>query len=452
MTRKTLSRLGLGAAALAALIALAAFLPRSPLVAGMGAGDEVPTVRVEARPFERNVPAQGNLQAVQATPISVPAGVPGPFRIGWLAPDGSLVKKGDVIIRFDPSAIEKRLVDAEDDLHEAHLKMEKERLSGLSEVRKLEQDARIARVELEDASHFQKKDQTIFSRSEIIESDIDQQLAQEHQKHAEGSERTHRLLTGTEIALLEIKVRQADAKISQARRALQALAVTAPHDGVLILKRNWRNETTRVGDSVWNGQPLAEIPDLAAMEAEVYVLEADAGGLKAGKPATVVVESAPGVSYSGRIKRVDALAKPRIPGSPVQYFAVTVELPSTDPRVMKPGQRVQATLHLEQSANALLVPRQAVFEREGRMVVFRRKDRGQRGGRGAGGFEPVVIKLGASTVGRVVIVSGIGAGDVLALRDPNRPAGEPEIKPAARPSGPASRPSRGGGVMITISG
>jgi RND family efflux transporter MFP subunit len=445
MKKKTLSRLGLGALALAALIALAAFLPRSPL-AGMGAGDEVPTVRVEARPFERNVPAQGNLQAVQATPISVPPGVPGPFRIGWLAPDGSLVKKGDVIIRFDPSAIEKRLVDAEDDLHEAHLKMEKERLSGLSEVRKLEQDARIARVELEDASHFQKKDQTIFSRSEIIESDIDQQLAQEHQKHAEGSERTHRKLTGTEIALLEIKVRQADAKISQARRALQALAVTAPHDGVLILKRNWRNETTRVGDSVWNGQPLAEIPDLAAMEAEVYVLEADAGGLKAGKPATVVVESAPGVSYSGHIKRVDALAKPRLPGSPVQYFAVTVELPSTDPRVMKPGQRVQATLHLEQSANALLVPRQAVFEREGRMVVFRRNEHRQHG------FEPVVVKLGASTVGRVVIASGIGAGDVLALRDPNRPAGEPEIKPAARPTGPASRPSRGGGVMITISG
>jgi HlyD family secretion protein len=439
-------RLGLAAVAIAALVALGAFLPLSH------PGADVPTLRIEKTEFVRRVPAQGDLQAVRATPISVPAGVPGPFRIGWLAPDGSLVKKGDVVIRFDPSVLEKRLVDAEDDLHEAHLKMEKERLSGLSEVRKLEQDARMARVELEDASHFQKKDQTIFSRSEIIESDIDQQLAQEHQKHAEGSERTHRKLTGTEIALLEIKVRQADAKISQARRALQALAVTAPHDGVLILKRNWRNETTRVGDSVWNGQPLAEIPDLAAMEAEVYVLEADAGGLKAGKPATVVVESAPGVSYSGRIKRVDALAKPRIPGSPVQYFAVTVELPSTDPRVMKPGQRVQATLHLEQSANALLVPRQAVFEREGRMVVFRRKDRGQRGGRGAGGFEPVVIKLGASTVGRVVIVSGIGAGDVLALRDPNRPAGEPEIKPAARPSGPASRPSRGGGVMITISG
>lgn len=432
------SRLGLAAVGAAALIALGAFLP---LTRTNGAGD-VPTLRVEPRELVRSVPAQGNLQALRATPISVPVDVPGPFRIGWLAPDGSRVRKGAAVIRFDPSAIEKRLVDAEDDLREAQLKMEKERLSGLSEVRKLQRDAALARVELEGARQFQKKDQTIFSRSEIIESDIDQQLAEEHQKHAEASERTHRKLTGTETALLQIKVRQADAKIQQARRALQALVVTAPHDGVLILKRNWRGETTRVGDSVWNGQSLAEIPDLSAMRAEVYVLEADAGGLKAGKPATVVVESAPGVSYPARIQRVDALAKPRIPGSPVQYFAVTLELARTDPRVMKPGQRVQATLLLDQSRNALLVPRQAVFDREGRSVVYRQ---------GGHGFEPVEVKLGASTLGRVVVESGIAAGDRLALRDPTRPAGAPpETRPSDDSASGASRRSRRGHRMIVI--
>lgn len=427
-------RWGLAAvAAVALLFALGAFLPLSR------PGEDVPTLRIEPSDLVRSVPAQGDLQAVHATPISVPMGQ-GPFRIGWLAQDGSLVKKGDVLIRFDPSALEKRLRDAEDDLRSARLQMEKEQLSGLSEVRKLEKDAAMARVELEQASHFQKKDAEIFSRSEIIESDIDQKLAQEKQIHAEGSQRTHEQLTGTQVALLEIKVRQADAKIQQARAGLQALTVTAPHDGVLILKRDWRGETTRVGDNVWNGQSLAEIPDLSKMEAEVYVLEADAGGLKAGKPATVAVESAPGVTYPARIKRVDTLAKPRIPGSPVQYFAVTLELDRTDPRVMKPGQRVQATLLLDQRKDALLVPRQAVFDREGRSVVFRR---------GLRGFEPVEVKLGASTMGRIVVESGVSKGDVLALRDPTRPAGTPEVKPK-KLSAPPPRAPQGGGVMITI--
>ncbi len=243
------------------------------------------------------------------------------------------------------------------------------------------------------------------------------------------------------MALLQIKTRQADAKIQQARQGLQALAVSAPHDGVLILKRNWRGETTRVGDSVWNGQPLAEIPDLSTMEAEVYVLEADAGGLKPGRPATLAVESAPGVTYPARIARVDALAKPRVQGSPVQYFAVTLALEKTDVRVMKPGQRVQANLLLEERKGALLAPRQAVFDREGRSLVFRRKP--------GGGFDPVEVKLGPSTMGRVVVESGIKKGDVLALRDPTRPAGTPEVK---APKPPPAAPAQGSGrrVMMTF--
>jgi HlyD family secretion protein len=423
------------------LIALAAFLPRP----GSGAAGDVPVLRVAPEDFERQVPAQGNLQAVTATPVSVPLGVPGPFRIGWVAPDGSRVKQGDVVIRFDSSAIEKQLVDAGDDLKQNRLAMEKKEIEGSSELRKLEKDAAMARLELADAKQFQKKDALIFSRADIIESEIDQGLAEQREGHAQATRKTRQKLSGTEEALLQIKIRQADAKINQARAALQALTVTAPHDGVLILKRNWRGEATRVGDSVWNGQPLAEIPDLSRMEAEVYVLEADAGGLTPGRLAKVTVESAPGVTWPAKIARVDALAKPRILGSPVQYFAVTLALARTDPRVMKPGQRVQATLFLEQRRAALLVPRQALFDREGRTVVYRRDPRS----RGGNGFVPVEVKLGPSSLGRVVVDSGLRGGDVLAMRDPTRPAGAPpEKKDNVHKAPPVSSRRRGGGMII----
>jgi HlyD family secretion protein len=434
MMKTRASRFGVVAVAVALLVALAAFLP----LARPGEG-AVPTLKAEPQDFVRKVPAQGNLQAVRATPIMVPTGVPGPFRIGWVAVDGSRVKQGDVVIRFDPSDIEKRLIEAEDELRETRLRMEKEQIQGLAEVKKLERDAALARVELENAKQFQKKDDLIYSRSEIIESEIDQELAQERERHAQATRRTQQRLSGTETALLQIKIRQADAKIQQARTALQALSVTAPHDGVLILKRNWRGDATRVGDSVWNGQPLAEIPDLSAMEAEVFVLEADAGGLKAGRPAEVVVESAPGASFPARIARVDSLAKPRIPGSPVQYFAVTLSLDRTDPKVMKPGQRVRATLSLDERKGALLVPRQAVFDRDGRSVVYRKN---------GDGFDPVEVKLGPSTMGRVVVDSGVKPGDLLALRDPTRPANAPpERKPVERRP-PPSAPPQGGGMII----
>jgi HlyD family secretion protein len=421
---RKLARGWLVLAALGLVLALGAFLPGS-----FGASGDVPVLTVEKQPFVRRVPAQGNLQAVRATPVSVPLGAAGPFRIGWLAPDGSRVKTGEVVIRFDPSAIEKQLTDAGDDLREARLKIGKTEIESLNELRKLERDAEMARIELENARQFAKKDEMIYSRGEIIESTIDQSLVARRAEHAREAQGTQKRLAGTDLELLRIDLRQADAKIAQARRALQALTVAAPHDGVLILKRGWRGETPRVGDTVWNGQPIAEIPDLSTMEAEVFVLEADAGGLSPGKRATIALESNPTVTHEATIERVDALAKPRIPGSPVQYFAVTLKLAKTDPRVMKPGQRVRATLSLDERKEALLVPRQAVFESEGKMVAYRRK---------AGGFEPVEVKLGPSSMGRIVVESGLAPGDVLALRDPTRRPDEPEEAPAEESPSPAA--------------
>ena len=78
---------------------------------------------------------------------------------------------------------------------------------------------------------------------------------------------------------------------------------------------------------------------------------------------------------------------------------------------MKVGQRVRGTLVLEQG-DAIVVPRQAVFEHDGRMFVHR-----QDGSR----FEEVEVELGSSSAGRVVIKKGLEEGDRIALRDPDGP-------------------------------
>jgi RND family efflux transporter MFP subunit len=419
------------AAALAVVIALGAFLPRP----GAGA-DDVPIFKVERGRFLRRVPAQGNLRAVRATVIAVPPSSPVPYRIGWLAPDGARVKAGEVVVRFDNSDFVKQLNDAQDDAKSARFKIQKQEIEGQAAVSKLDKSAELAHDELESASKFQKKDTLVYSRNEIIESEIDRELAKQKEAHSRRAESTQKDLSGTELDLLAIEKRKAEMKIHQAEQGMTSLEVRAPHDGVLVLKRDFRGEPVRVGDTVWSGQPLAEIPDLAEMQVEVFVLEADAGGLAPGKTAEVTLESQPDKTFPAVLQRVDTLAKPRLRGSPVQYFAVTLKLAATDRDIMKPGQRVRAMLALDDRPDALVVPRQAVFEREGKMVVYRRR----RGGR----FEPAAVSLGPSGAGRVVVESGIAPGDVLALSDPTRPRGEAAEKDEEKSGQPAATP--GGGV------
>jgi RND family efflux transporter MFP subunit len=417
------------AIALGLVVALAAtaFLPRA------GRGPGVPVATVARAPFVQEVAAEGNLRAVRATPLAVPAAAGDALRIAWLAADGTQVHAGDVVARFDPTTMEKNLREAGDDVETARVKAMKARAEGAAEMRKLQGDGEIANLELQGAERFQKKDETIFSRAERIESEIDGELAHAHADHAAAAQRTRSELSRAELELIEIQRRQAEAKVARARAGLEALTLTAPHDGILTFRRDWRREIVRVGDTVWPGEPIGDLPDLSRLEAEVFVLEADAGGLAAGKPATVTLESAPDVVYPATVARVDTLAKPRFRGSPVQYFAVVLALARTDPARMKPGARVAARLTLDRLPSALAVPREAVFERDGRSVVYRR--------RGAS-FEPVPVVLGPTARGRVVIRSGLAPGDEVALGDPTRTAAPAAGSPdAGSPAAPAARPA-----------
>jgi multidrug efflux pump subunit AcrA (membrane-fusion protein) len=78
---------------------------------------------------------------------------------------------------------------------------------------------------------------------------------------------------------------------------------------------------------------------------------------------------------------------------------------------MKPGQRVHADLILDEES-ALVVPRQAVFNKDAKNVVYRRARTGL--------FEAVPVELGPATSGRVVVKAGLAEGDEIALRDPTR--------------------------------
>jgi multidrug efflux pump subunit AcrA (membrane-fusion protein) len=164
-----------------------------------------------------------------------------------------------------------------------------------------------------------------------------------------------------------------------------------------------------VGDTMFRGQPIGEIPALNEMKAEVYVLEADAAGLALEQKATVSLEADTRKKFGGKISRVDKVARPRIPRQPVQYFGVTVDLDKTDPTLMKPGARVRAVLEIENQKEAFAIPRQALFEREGKKLVYRKRGEA---------FEPVEVTIGSSSAGRVVVTKGLAKGDEIALEDP----------------------------------
>ena len=412
--------------ALAAAAVLLATVPIRSQIQRVRGDDVLPLFEVTRGSFTRTVQAEGFLEAHTTTPIIAPTEARTPYTVAWLAPDGSRVKAGDVLIRFDATAMERDLLDGQAERRTAQSRIEKEGVESAAEAQKLERLAGVAGLELDYARQFQSKDAEIFSRTEIIESQIDEDLARQRKDHAQGSQRVNQQLSQVELELLELERRKAELKIEQAQAGLRSLEVRAPHDGIFVLEHGWRGET-RVGQTVWAGQPLAEIPQLDVMQAKIFVLEADAGGLAEGVQAQLVLESHPTETYNARVKSVAALAQRRNRRSPVQYFEVILELERTEATRMKPGQRVRAALFLAALDDVITVPHEAIVEQDdGDKVVFRRRGRT---------FEPVEVRLGPAALGRVVVESGLEPGDVIALVDPTHPL--EQQAPEHEQSGPA---------------
>ena len=374
-------------------------------------GDDVPTFIVaEPEPFVREIPAEGHLEAAEATPISTPPDANQPMKISWLAPDGEPVAKDQVVARFDDTEMKLKLEDSLASMDATGSKMAKEKVDGALMRTRRDRSADVAAEEAAFAREFESDDANIFSRMELLDTAIDLDLALAKAEHARRVKTIERKVSSGKLDLLGIERKQAEREVTHAREGLTKLEVRAQHEGLFVLERGWRGDTMKVGDTVWPGQKLAEIPLVTTLEAKLYVLEADAGSVTTDLPASVEVEAHPGQHYDGKIKELAKLASRRNPKVPVQFFEVTVELDKTDPATMSVGQRVRARIEIRDDA-ALIVPRQAVFERNTKSVVYRR----------AGAeFEPVEVTLGPASAGRIIVRNGLEPGDAIALRDPTR--------------------------------
>jgi multidrug efflux pump subunit AcrA (membrane-fusion protein) len=428
-----------GVVVLAAAATVYALAPRESAV-------EVPTAEVRRQNFIRWVPADGELRAEESTPLQVPGSVRRALRIAWIAPEGTRLEAGDVAVRFDPTELEKAVEDHRSELASNRLQARQRAARASARLEELDREVQTARRELEHAEEFASRDATIFSRVEIIESRIDRRLAEERLEHARQERSREEDLADAELEILEIERRKIEGDLESALDTLEALELRAPKTGHLIYRRR-RGQPPQVGNTVFAGQTVAEIPHEGPMEVEAYVLEADAGGLEVGLPARVYPESHPGVVYAAEVARVDSVATRRFQASPVQYFAATLSLDEIDPEVMKPGVGVRVEILVDDLDDALTVPRQALFDREGAQVVRRRS---------GAGFEEVPVNVLAAGRGRMAIEGDLEPGDRVALTDPTRTRrgkgeqgedGEdgPPDGTAAVPTGEAGSGTMGGG-------
>ena len=157
-----------------------------------------------------------------------------------------------------------------------------------------------------------------------------------------------------DVAVAKTSVTSAQAELRSAETNLGKATITSPINGVVLTRSVEPGQTVAASLSAPTLFTLAE--DLAQMEVEVGVDEADVGNVKAGQKATFTVDAWAGREYQAEITRVSL-------GSTTTDHVVTyttvLDVQNTD-LTLRPGMTATATISTDNRDNALLIPNAAL--------------------------------------------------------------------------------------------
>jgi multidrug efflux pump subunit AcrA (membrane-fusion protein) len=394
------------------------------------------TQPVQPRDFSLKIMASGELQSAESVAIAVPSVPIQRLRIGWVIPDGTHVNKGDVLIEFDPTELDLKIMEHRNDLDIALQKLSRGEMASASEKTDVMKDKKLAELELEKINEFLPKDEQIYARRQIIEGQLDKDYTEKKIVFADARLHLKGKVYSLDEAILMLERGQADTRINQAKNALASLKLLSPGSGIIVYHDPgffFGGHTLMPGRVVYIGNPLFNLVNPEKMEARCYVLEKDAGELRPDQAVKITLDPFPGVEFTGKVKSIDKVARPIDRDSPVKYFQTVVTMDQVDKELMKPGVKLKAEIMAGELKDVFVVPRSAVVKKDAGFVAYIQKGPGQ--------FEMVPVTLGQGDLVQVVVTGGLEAGHMLALNPPDVRQGFSEkSKKTSGESGSAESP------------
>lgn len=364
-------------------------------------------VRVERRDLVIGVEVEGELQAVDSAELGPPAlRSVWDFKISFMAPEGSEIAEGQPVLGFDTTRLQRELQTKVAERDSAIKELEKRTTDLEIKRRDLTLEQAEAEADLRRAGLKLAVPDSVSKRVELEQARIDRRLAELRIEHARSS-LEHLERQGTaDLAALAGKRDQAASRVREIEGQIRDMMVKAPRPGTVIYKSR-RGEKSKIGDSVWRGAQVIQIPDLERMMGEGMVAEADAGRVEVGQRVKLRLDAYPDRQYSATVGKIRRSVQRKSRRNPQKVVRLVLELEDTDTERMRPGMRFRGEIEIERVDDTLVVPQEAVLSRpEGTAVVVRSL-------LGKRQVYPTFGKRNADLFG---VVSGLEEGDRVLLR------------------------------------
>jgi RND family efflux transporter MFP subunit len=381
-----------------------------------GSVPDLPTAAVTKGEFVDALEIRGEIRPLKSIVLAAPM-QSGELQILKLAKNGAVVKPGDVVVQFDSTTLRRTMQEKQSELKQADAEIEQAAAQARITTEQNATELMRAKYNIERAKLDVNRGDTV-SRIDQENAKLSLGDAEQKLKELEAKITSDTVAIEADLSNKRRKREKALFDLQRAERGLQNLELKAPTGGMVNILPNYRSGGPwgggevefRQGDRAWPGASILELPDLSSVHLEARLDESDRGRLSTGKDATIRIEAVPGREFKARIEHISVLARADFSSGwpPTRNFDLGLVLLEVDPKI-RPGMTAIARIATDRVADVILVPSEAVFQRDGHPIVYRLDGTE---------FEERRIEVARRGREQAIVTSGVAPGDRVATRRP----------------------------------
>lgn len=310
---------------------------------------------------------------------------------------GSIVKKGQVILRLDAKDMAASVKQAQAGYAVATANYYKTKVGARSEQR----DQTLASLAQANANYQKALDDLYRNQDLYNQGAISSQALEGFKvglttvKAAYSSAKDAWTMmqkgeTAETFKILQAQMDQARAQMELAQANFDNSVITSPIAGI-IGARN-----IDPGEIATSASPALTIIDIDTVQVEANITEEQVNKLYVGEEVQIHVNAADSKEFTGKIKTIAPMAN-----SQNKMYPIKVVIPNAN-HTLKPGMFAEVALPVEKKQNVLLVPREAITEVSGDKGVYIVDSQGK--------AEFKKADVGVSDGTKIEILSGIDSG------------------------------------------
>lgn len=342
---------------------------------------------VDVAPLTRDVAGEGRVVAAQSPTLFAP----GAGTVTLAVQAGDPVKRGQVLARVDSPELTNRLAQERSNVDALRADLARAEVEARQQTAALQSAYENARIDQQTAQNDLARQTQAFEAGATARMQVER--AQDALAKAKLALDQARDLRGMKNDSLKLDVQAKQSALARQQllvadleRQVNELSVRSPVDGqvgqLFIADRT----------NVARDAKLLSVIDLSALEVQMQVAESFARELQPGMPGEI---SGNGQRWAGQVSSVS----PEVVNGEV---SARLRFAGTQPEQLRQNQRLSVRVLLDKRDKVLGVARGSFVDEGGGSYAYVVRN---------GVAEKVAIKLGARSLERVEVVSGLVAGD-----------------------------------------